>query len=74
MTVFIIIGIVLLLLNIYVNIRLIFSDDFNRFQKIAQSIMIWLLPFIGSSVVFYFMRDQSRILASSKYDPSTPAT
>ena len=68
MNVFMIVAGVLLLLNIYVNIRLVFSPDFNRVQKFSQSIIIWLLPFIGGFIVFYFVRDQSRVIAPNRND------
>ena len=74
MNIFIFMVVVLLLLNIYVNIRLVLSANFNHFQKTAQSIMIWLLPFIGVLIVYYFVYDQSRILTPNKYNSSSSGT
>ena len=46
--------------NSYVNIKLVRSEVFERFQKIAQSILIWLLPIIGAAVVLYIIKDNDR--------------
>ena len=52
--------IVICVYNLYVNIRLLISSSFERIQKIVQSIMIWLLPVIGASIVLYFLNDSDQ--------------
>ena len=46
--------------NIYVNIKLVLSPLFERFQKIVQSIIIWVLPFFVAAFVLYIVNDNDR--------------
>lgn len=52
--------IALLAFNIYVNIKLLASSLFNKFQKIAQSIIIWFLPLFGAMLILYFVNDSDK--------------
>ena len=52
--------IALVVFNIYVNIRLLISPLFNRFQKFAQSIIIWIIPLLGGMLVYYLIKDIDR--------------
>jgi hypothetical protein len=51
------VAVIVIVLNIYVNFRLILSSDFDRFQKIAQSIIIWVIPFFGAVIVWFIVSD-----------------
>ena len=52
--------IALLAFNIYVNIKLLTSSLFNKFQKIAQSIIIWVLPLLGAMLILYLVKDTDK--------------
>ncbi len=41
--------------TLYVQIKLLIKSDMPRQIKIAQSIFIWLLPFIGAWVINWFL-------------------
>jgi len=45
-----------IILNIYVTIRVWRKSDFEKFQKIAQSIIIWVIPIIGALVILAFIK------------------
>jgi hypothetical protein len=49
---------ILIVLNIAVSIFLIRRDDLEKFQKIAQIIVVWLIPFIGAIGLWIFNRSQ----------------
>lgn len=46
--------------NIFVNLRLLLSPLFSRFQKISLSIIIWVLPVLGGAFVYYLETDTDR--------------
>ena len=50
-------AIIIGLFNLYVTIRLWCKDGFNRFQKIAQSIIIWVFPVLGAILILTFIKD-----------------
>jgi len=53
------IGIVILIvLNIAVSIYLYKRDDLDNFQKIAQIVIVWLIPFVGAIALWIFNRSQ----------------
>ena len=53
------IGIVILIvLNIAVSIYLYKRDDLENFQKIAQIVIVWLIPFVGAIALWIFNRSQ----------------
>lgn len=42
-----------IILNIFVSMYIIYlCDGLNRFQKISQIIIIWLIPFVGAIGIF----------------------
>lgn len=53
---------VLIIVNIYVSFSVFRCDFLEVFQKIAQTIIIWLVPMIGAIIIFAFI--------SSYYKPS----
>jgi len=48
--------IILCLLNLFVSGFISRRDDLERFQKIAQIIMVWLIPIIGAIGLWTFNR------------------
>ena len=46
----------LAILNLSVSIYLFKRNDLDRFQKIAQVIVVWLIPFIGAIGLWLFNR------------------
>ena len=47
----------LLVLNLYVNIRLFRKVEYDQKQKILQSFIIWLIPFLGACAILFFMHE-----------------
>jgi hypothetical protein len=46
---YLVVGIVVLVfLNVFVSIYLFKRADLDRFQKVAQATIVWLIPFIGA--------------------------
>ena len=62
-TVGVFVGLVVLLLNLMATVSLIRTSALTRFQKIAQAIIVWLLPFIGAWLVLHLIgqSDQAAI-------------
>lgn len=50
--------IVLCILNIAVSFFLSRRDDLETVQKIAQTIIVWLIPFLGAVGLWLFNRSQ----------------
>ena len=48
--------IILCLLNLFVSIFIAKRDDLERFQKIAQIIIVWLIPVVGAIGLWTFNR------------------
>jgi H+/gluconate symporter-like permease len=49
---------VLVALNILVSIFIFKCEDLEKFQKVAQIIVVWLIPFLGAIVLLLFHRSQ----------------
>ena len=49
---------ILVVLNIAVSIYLYKRDDLENFQKIAQIVIVWLIPFVGAIALWLFNRSQ----------------
>jgi len=49
---------ILCLINILVSVYLYKKDDLEHFQKVAQIIVVWLLPFVGAIGLWLFHRSQ----------------
>lgn len=45
----------------FITVRLWRSDLYSRDQKIAQSVLIWILPVVGSIVVYAGLRQQDDV-------------
>jgi len=52
-------AVVLLLIGfqVWLSARVYRSDLYERQQKVWQLQIIWLLPILGSGIVFYMLRD-----------------
>jgi hypothetical protein len=46
-------------LNTWISIRLLRSPYFERNQKIAQLVLIWIVPIVGAVVVAFVMTNES---------------
>ena len=44
------------LLNAYVTFRIWRKHEFDRFQKIGQSVIVWLLPILGAVGILVYIR------------------
>lgn len=55
--------VVLIILNVSVSYRLLKCDSLTVYQKVAQSIIIWLIPIIGAVIILAFI---------SSYDEPDP--
>jgi hypothetical protein len=58
-TLWIIIG-MWILLNFVVTIYICKRDDLNRFQKVAQSILVWLIPIFAAIGLWVFHRNSDK--------------
>ena len=47
---------IVIILNVYATLRVSRKDDFEKFQKIAQSAIIWLVPIIGALFILSFIK------------------
>ena len=47
--------------NAYTNYKLIKSDYYEKQQKIYQSLIIWLIPFIGMIIVLTLLKEDDKI-------------
>ncbi len=63
-----------LMLNLIVSVYIARRDDLDKFQKIAQIVIVWLIPYLSAIGIWLFHRsgDSSSILkgntSSSKSD------
>jgi len=54
---FIILLIFVVSFNVYVTYKICKSNSLENFQKIAFSIIVWLIPFIGAFGILHFLKD-----------------
>ncbi|WP_281558115.1 hypothetical protein [Thalassomonas sp. RHCl1] len=47
-------------LNFYVSVYIAKRDDLERFQKIAQVIIVWLIPIVGAIGLWLFHRSNDQ--------------
>lgn len=62
---------VLIIFNMFVNIKLLRSSAFTWQQKIYQALFIWFLPVLGAVVVQYFLREAEPLRPGSFADGNT---
>ena len=51
---------VLIIINIYVSFRVFRCNFLTGFQKVAQTIIIWLIPMIGAILIFAFISNYNK--------------
>ncbi len=49
---------ILIVLNVAVSFYLYKRDDLDNFQKVAQIVIVWLIPFVGAIALWLFNRSQ----------------
>lgn len=54
----VIIVVIVIALNLFVSVYLAKRDDLNRFQKVAQILIVWLVPLVGALGLWQFHRSQ----------------
>jgi hypothetical protein len=54
------VGVVVVLTNLLATVALVRTSSLTRFQKVAQSIMVWLLPFFGAFLVLHLIGQSDR--------------
>jgi hypothetical protein len=47
-------------LNIFASVRLYGADNLVRTQKIAQGVLVWVLPLVGALLVLAILRTSDR--------------
>ena len=62
----ILIVIYLIVLNIVTTSRLLKSDLYEKYQKVFQTIFVWLLPFLGPMIVSMFLNEYEPIELNKK--------
>ncbi len=62
-TLILILFVYLFLFNSITTYRLLTSDMYEPTQKIFQSIVVWLLPFLGTAIIAHFLNDEPIILS-----------
>ena len=58
------------LANLMATMALIRTDSLTRFQKIAQAIIVWMLPFIGAFLLLHLIGQSDRA-AIPEWIPNT---
>jgi hypothetical protein len=48
------------LANLMATVALVRTDSLTRFQKIAQAVIVWMLPFIGAFLVLHLIGQSDR--------------
>ena len=56
-------------LNLIATIAVKYDPELNSFQRNAQYILIWFLPFIGASTVLFFVYQHSPNAIPKKWIP-----
>jgi len=69
----ILIEILLLLItfNIITSYEVIRNEDLEKIQKLFQIIITWLLPFIGSFIIMYFLSDNNETISRDEIGNSS---
>ena len=61
---------IVVLANLMATMALIRTDSLTRFQKIAQAIIVWMLPFIGAFLLLHLIGQSDRA-AIPEWIPNT---
>ncbi|GLX76714.1 hypothetical protein tinsulaeT_00540 [Thalassotalea insulae] len=57
---------ILVIINIAVSLFLFRRDDLEKFQKVGQTIVVWLIPFVGAVIMWVFNRNQEVHVSKQK--------
>ncbi|RYV02058.1 hypothetical protein SOPP22_10805 [Shewanella sp. OPT22] len=57
-----------IILNVFVSISTFRRDDFDKGQKIAQVVLIWIIPFVAAIGIWIFHRS-----FDDSYKPKKPS-
>ncbi|WP_153915974.1 hypothetical protein [Shewanella sp. TC10] len=57
---------IIILINLAASIYLVKRDDLEQFQKVAQIILVWLIPLVAAVGLWAFNRSQDMPVSSSK--------
>ena len=49
---------VLVALNVYATLRVVRDKLSERWQKVAQTVLVWALPLVGAILVLYLHRNE----------------
>jgi hypothetical protein len=62
----------LVIANVAVTLSIWRADEYTRNQRFAQAAVVWLLPFVGSAVVYGVLRSsREKIQLRSSHFPET---
>ena len=53
-----ILGAILVIANFVVSFRLFQSTSYSTNQKLGQTVIIWLIPVLGASLIWNFLHDE----------------
>jgi hypothetical protein len=51
---------IVVVLNLMVTVSLIRTNGLTRFQKVAQGVIVWMLPFVGAFLVLHLIGQSDR--------------
>jgi len=53
-------GLVLVAVNLMATVALVRTNGLTRFQKVAQGVIVWVLPFLGAFLVLHLIGQSDR--------------
>jgi hypothetical protein len=56
----VIVGLIVVAANLTATVALIRTSALTRFQKVAQGVIVWVLPFVGSFLVLHLIGQSDR--------------
>jgi hypothetical protein len=54
------VALIVVVLNLMATVSLIRTSSLTRFQKIAQAIVVWMVPFVGALLVLHLIGQSDR--------------
>ncbi|PCJ16152.1 MAG: hypothetical protein COB04_11420 [Gammaproteobacteria bacterium] len=63
------VGIIIVYWNIVASIALVKTDELEKFQKVVQGALVWLVPILGSFVVIRLISEYDLDAFRSKFIP-----
>jgi hypothetical protein len=62
----------IVILNVGVSVVVARSKAFSRSQKLAQCLVVWIVPLVGSVAIFFISRHIARESVSGVVKPPAP--